>query len=181
LGYSKIPYGWVDWQPSWPACSSSFPNFFFSQLLAAGLPFGFLPFKLSGYELKILGWGGVDVYPHFIAPLSFREFLLSETGLPTTVLGMAAMLADASPNKAEVSSEQEASGWRSAKVFWEVPSPTRQAQGVPEKELVAREVDGDELRPRFLGRHGRAFEYGEGTGACAPEELRGQRQEELVG
>jgi hypothetical protein len=117
----------------------------------------------------------------YVLRMSFREFQLSETGLPTTGLGMAAMLADVSPNKAEVNSEQERQPLALREGFWEVPSPTRQAQGVPEKELVAREVDGDELRHRFLGRHGRAFEYGEGAGPCAPEELRGQRQEELVG
>ncbi len=32
-----------------------------SQLLGA-LPLGFLPFKLSGRELAIYGWGGIDTY-----------------------------------------------------------------------------------------------------------------------
>ena len=54
-------------------------------------------------------------------------------------------------------------------------------QSIPEEELLAREVNGEELWLRLLMRQGWALKYGEGAGSFAPEELRGQRKKELVG
>ena len=54
------------------------------------------------------------------------------------------------------------------------------SQGIPEEELVAREVNGEELWLHRLGRKSRALKYAEGAGSFTSEELRGQRQEELV-